>query len=646
MKSRLPVLWSTPDVQERSVRFRFFNRWLVLLSLLFFSMLLVALVAWQWDLRSPDEESLQAPLFAANTGSSSSVVLTADELAYLEALGPITVAPDPDWVPYEHVDSHGNFTGIAADLLALVELRLGIEFTYVFPGEWDQILEESRAGNVLILPFLNQTPARDEWLLFTKPLFIDPSVFVTREEHPYIFDVEQLTDRSIVFPLGTSLEERVRRDFPNLDIIHVANENEVFRAVANRTADMALRPLTIAAYTIRKEGLFTLKVAGQAPDNYINRLRMGVLKEHEVLRDILNRGIATITHREREEIVNRHVNITIVQPFDYTFLLRMGGFLFLLIGLSYYWNFRLSQLNAELEESERSKAVLLANLPGIAYRCRQDANWTMEFMSNGTKSLTGYSVEDLVDNRKMPFNQLIHPDDQAMVRKVWDAAIESRTAAQMEYRIQTRDSETRWVFEQGVVVSETNAHPIIMEGLIIDITDRKKAEQELYEVSINDSLTGIFNRRYIYQRLEQMLVQASRDNKPFCVAIIDLDHFKKINDTYGHLVGDEVLRDFAQILKASLRSYDLVGRFGGEEFIVVTAGVNNEMAAQLLERLLLELRGKKFTANGAEFVVTFSAGVACIQEPGLALELDAAIARADARLYSAKHAGRNQVVAL
>ena len=209
------------------------------------------------------------------------VKLSEEELQYLEDLGPITVAPDPDWVPFEHVDEEGNFTGIAADLLDLVAGRLGITFSYVLPQDWDEALELSQAGEVLILPFLNQTPAREEWLIFTEPLLVDPNVFVTREEHPFISDALQLTDETIVFPSGTSMEERVRRDFPNLRVINVPSENDVFQAVANREADMPLRSLAIAACTIRKEVLFNLKIAGQAP-------------------------------REREEILNRHINVTIV----------------------------------------------------------------------------------------------------------------------------------------------------------------------------------------------------------------------------------------------------------------------------------------------------------------------------------------------
>jgi len=105
-----------------------------------------------------------------------------------------------------------------------------------------------------------------------------------------------------------------------------------------------------------------------------------------MLQSILNKGIATITSKEREAITNRHVNITVVKPMDYGFILRIAAGLSLLVGVSFYWNLRLKKTNAALQESKRSKSLLLSNMPGMAYRCRFDRNWTMEFVSEGCPS--------------------------------------------------------------------------------------------------------------------------------------------------------------------------------------------------------------------------------------------------------------------
>ncbi|POR00852.1 diguanylate cyclase [Alkalispirochaeta sphaeroplastigenens] len=576
------------------------------------------------------------------------VNLLPEERLYLERLGPLTVAPDPDWPPFEYFDDEGNFAGIAADLLNLVADRLGIEFSWVFPRDWPEALELSRAGDVLILPFLNQTPEREEWLVFTDPLLVDPNVFITRQEHPFIADAAQFTDETIVFPQGTSMEERVRRDFPNLRVLTVPSEKDVFQAVLDGRADMALRSLAISAYTIRKEGLFNLKIAGQAPDAYVNRLRMGVLRGQEPLREILNRGIATITPREREEIVNRHVNITVVRPVYLSAAFRVLAVLVVLVLVSLFWNHRLRKANHALQESERSKSVLLASLPGMAYRCRDDGSWTMELVSEGSRGLTGYGSEDIIHNRVVSYDDIIHPDDRDQVRRAWAEAKTRQGLHRLEYRIRTANGEERWVFEQGMYVGSDSRGAGIIEGLIIDITDRKRAEDSLYHMAVHDQLTELFNRHHVLERLGNLMEEYLREGREFSFCMIDLDHFKAINDTWGHAAGDLVLREFARVLASSVRSYDLSGRFGGEEFVVVLVNAGVPEAHELFGRLQRRIRETDVLFQGTPLRITFSGGVSTTRDvlsPSSAGQgLQELIAIADGRLYQAKREGRNRIV--
>jgi|GEM_PF-4026851 len=145
---------------------------------------------------------------AINSPEFASIPLSQTDRDYLASLDPIRLAVDPDWEPYEWIDESGSYRGIAADLLGLLATRLGIEFLLVPTKDWDESLQLSKNGQVHALAFLNQTPARDAWLVFTEPYFTDPNVFITREEHDYIFDPLRLSDESIVFPSGTSLEEK------------------------------------------------------------------------------------------------------------------------------------------------------------------------------------------------------------------------------------------------------------------------------------------------------------------------------------------------------------------------------------------------------------------------------------------------------
>ena len=165
------------------------------------------------------------------------------------------------------------------------------------------------------------------------------------------------------------------------------------------------------------------------------------------------------------------------------------------------------------------------------------------------------------------------------------------------------------------------------------------------EQALTDPLTGLGNRRYFDERGDGVLALARRRGRPFSVLMIDIDHFKRVNDQHGHAVGDEVLRALGNALKASLRGGDVCGRLGGEEFAVALPDEDREGAAATAERLrhALERLGASSAAARGPIEVTVSIGVAAYPEDGDALE--ALLRRADKRLFRAKQSGRNRVVA-
>lgn len=164
------------------------------------------------------------------------------------------------------------------------------------------------------------------------------------------------------------------------------------------------------------------------------------------------------------------------------------------------------------------------------------------------------------------------------------------------------------------------------------------ALEEVQRLATRDDLTGLANRRHMQERLEQEHCRVGRGGRPFSVVLIDLDHFKRINDSHGHASGDEVLRAFAAEAVAMLRSSDLMARWGGEEFLLLLPDTQAPQAQATAERLLARVRDVPLDAGS---VLTFSAGVAEIQPGENAIE---AVERADRAMYAAKQAGRNRVV--
>lgn len=167
-------------------------------------------------------------------------------------------------------------------------------------------------------------------------------------------------------------------------------------------------------------------------------------------------------------------------------------------------------------------------------------------------------------------------------------------------------------------------------------------QQKMYEAAIHDGLTRAYTKRYLLDRLPTEVAYARRHATPLSLLMMDVDHFKKINDMHGHLAGDYVLVMLAQLISSALRTEDIFARYGGEEFSILCRGATLDNAALLAERLRGRVAGAAFEHQGKRIPVTISIGVATyVEQPDAETKL---IAEADAALYQAKGAGRNRVV--
>ena len=183
--------------------------------------------------------------------------------------------------------------------------------------------------------------------------------------------------------------------------------------------------------------------------------------------------------------------------------------------------------------------------------------------------------------------------------------------------------------------------PVVPEELVSAVKLRAERLRLLRSLMTRDSMTGLYNHSTTTDLISKALAQAYRDNTQHAMAMIDIDHFKSVNDTHGHLAGQPVIITLARLLKTRLRISDIIGRYGGEEFVVLLKGVTNERASELIDGLRHDFAQVDFHAGGARFRCTFSAGISSfpIQPSTESLRLSA-----DQALYRAKHQGRNQVV--
>jgi len=174
--------------------------------------------------------------------------------------------------------------------------------------------------------------------------------------------------------------------------------------------------------------------------------------------------------------------------------------------------------------------------------------------------------------------------------------------------------------------------------------DEERALRKVYDAALRDGLTGVFNRKHLEERVDAEIAYAVRHNTELSYIILDVDHFKRVNDTYGHPAGDAVLKAVAQILLAGARTEDVLGRFGGEEFVIVSRGISLMGACVLADRLRATIASTPLRAGDNSLTVTVSAGVASLVCCQGRLDKTTLLAIADARLYQAKAGGRNRVV--
>ncbi len=258
---------------------------------------------------------------------------------------------------------------------------------------------------------------------------------------------------------------------------------------------------------------------------------------------------------------------------------------------------------------------------------------------------------------KEVFLKSIHPDDRERVAEHL-SDIMGGSGFDIEYRIILHGGEVRVVHGLGqTIFSEADKQPKIigtiqdiheqrhekMLGVIQDITERKVLESKLEEQANTDFLTGCDSRRHFLERAEQEFLRVRRYGGEMSMLMLDLDHFKNINDKYGHQAGDTTLKILAQVCKGFLREVDIVGRLGGEEFAIMLPETGSERALEIAERLCIAVAKAEVPVEDATPIhFSTSIGVASLEKDDS--RVDAIINRADRALYQAKHAGRNRAM--
>jgi diguanylate cyclase (GGDEF)-like protein/PAS domain S-box-containing protein len=278
-----------------------------------------------------------------------------------------------------------------------------------------------------------------------------------------------------------------------------------------------------------------------------------------------------------------------------------------------------------------------------------DLDYRQIAVNDNAAVLLGYEPAEFVG---MHIDQIVEPAERDDAYSVADR-LESEGMLPVYERTMVRKDGSRIKVEINVaMIHDVAGNPLYIQSVVRDITERKRLEQQLREnlaemedIAMRDSLTALLNRRAISDQVDAEWHRSARQQEPMCLLLIDLDNLKEINDQHGHNTGDEALLTLAGALRRAKRRYDWMGRWGGDEFLMVLPSTNLVEAQEIAERLRSIIEGTQLgEKDGQPIWVQASLGIACYSgRPGEEISQEQLLVQADEALYKAKEDGRNRV---
>ena len=255
---------------------------------------------------------------------------------------------------------------------------------------------------------------------------------------------------------------------------------------------------------------------------------------------------------------------------------------------------------AALSESERSKSILLTNFPGLAYRCSYDRFWTMRYISEGCRELTGYAPESLINNRDISYNDLIAPEYKDIIWKEWVYALDKNQQFKLDYEIITAGGERKWVYEIGKSVLNEKGEAQYLEGIIFDISENKETEKKLMYNSTHDRVTGLYNRTHF----DELIIKDHKEHHMLKRALvgINMNEMLSLTLTYGYYYSEEFAIYIAQTLNRFVSETRILGRTYEHRFVYYIKGYENkyellDFASKVADTLAPILAAERISAG-------------------------------------------------
>ncbi len=592
------------------------------------------------------------------------VQLTPKEQEWLVNHSKIRIAFDGSLPPYSFINDSGQLEGIAIEVINILSKRLGIKFETYPNTSWNKLYEAAAAHKVDVVATMVNRPDRRQLFVFTQPYLIKTLVIMTKRDNVTIKNQADLAGKRVTMVKGYQFVDRIIKELPSVTPYFVESMLDGLNAVSTEKADAAITFMATASYLQTKYLLTDLKIAALYDlDNASNSINesIAVRNDWPILADILQKALSTITEEEMQNIHAKWVP-GIKPSIDYKLIWKIVAVFAVVLTLLLLWivlvrrqnkkiklsksevqttnkillalkddlEYLIVKRTAELNSSEYKFRNLVENLRNEYFFYQRDHEGIFTYVSPSISHILGYTADEfmahyheyLTDN---PINLKINEHAEPCTQ--------SQHNSPYQLEIYSAQKEIHWLEVTDTPVYDESGNYTGIDGIVHDITLRKQADDRLRWLSHYDELTGLANRRLFADQLQHVISMAHRTNGSVALFYLDLDKFKFVNDTMGHAVGDEVLKETANRILSSLRDSDIAARLGGDEFAVLLPETDANGAAPVAEKILKKLR-KPFIFDEFEFTLGGSVGVALY--PRDTSSSEALVHFADTAMYHAK----------
>lgn len=544
------------------------------------------------------------------------------EKKYLQTKGTLNVCADPDWMPFEKIEN-GKIVGMSGEYLKILESRLGIPIQLIKTTRWEESIHALKKRECDFVPLSMPTNERLEYMSFTTPYLSVPLVISTTIDKFFVNSLNEIKDtQSIGIVKGYAFVELLKKEYPHIHFVEVANIKEGLKEVANGKLFGFIDTLLTIGYELQKNYIGTLKIAGKLDRSW--ELGFGIRNDEPLLLHILEKFVADIDEKTKQAIETQWVNITYEKGFDYALFWKLFIAL-MIIFIAISLRFRtINQYNEKINKN----LEIIDEYVLVAYT---DKKGIITYASQALCRMTQYHKEELIGK---PHSIFRHPTMEPKIKEAVQKAFKEGISWSGEVKSLKKDGSFSWVDARISPMFDKQGNIEGFSSFQYDITDKKRIE----ELSHTDQLTQIPNRLFLDIFYTQEFQRAQRYGSTFSLILVDVDFFKAVNDSFGHHVGDNILIEMAKLLKASIRTSDIIGRWGGEEFLIICPNTTSNETSLLAEKIRHKIEMHSFNLIGQK---TCSFGVS---EFKIDDKEDDIFQRADAALYKAKQNGRNRVV--